>query len=89
MARQYAINPTLPLRFYLEAGLFETDIMMVDGFSIDLLASNRHLRDVLQAKGYSVQYHEFSGGHNMVIYRGTLAEGLLALFGKQADRDRK
>jgi enterochelin esterase-like enzyme len=82
LARQYVVSPSLPLRFYLEAGLFETDLMTVDGYAINLLASNRHLRDVLQAKGYPVHYQEFSGGHSSVIWRGTLADGLLALLGK-------
>jgi len=82
LARQYAGQPQLPLRFYLEAGCFETDLMMVDGYAINLLSSNRHLRDVLQAKGYSVYYQEFSGGHSSVIWRGTLVDGLLALLGK-------
>lgn len=89
LARQYATHPRLPLNFYLEAGLFETDLMMVDGFSIDLLASNRHLRDVLQAKGNPVHYREFSGGHSTVIYRGTLADGLLALLGEATGNDSK
>ena len=31
--------------------------------SSNLLASNRHLRDALQEKGYPVFYREFSGGH--------------------------
>jgi enterochelin esterase family protein len=57
--------------------------MMVDGFSINLLASNRRLRDVLQQKGYPVHYREFSGGHSTVIWRGTLANGLLALIGTE------
>jgi len=82
LVRQYAGQPQLPMRFYLEAGLFETDLMMVDGYSINLLASNRHFRDILQAKGYPVHYREFSGGHSTVIWRGTLADGLLALLGK-------
>jgi enterochelin esterase-like enzyme len=82
LVRQYAGQLQLPLRFYLEAGLFETDLMMVDGYSINLLASNRHFRDILQAKGYPVHYREFSGGHSTVIWRGTLADGLLALLGK-------
>ena len=87
LPRQYATSPKVPLRFYLEAGSFETDLMMVDGFSINLLASNRHIRDVLQAKGYPIFYHEFSGGHSCVIWRGTLADGLLALLGKGAGSD--
>lgn len=82
LARQYMAQPKAALRFYLEAGLFETDLMMVDGYAINLLASNRHLRDVLQAKGYPVHYQEFSGGHSTVIWRGTLADGLQALLGK-------
>jgi len=89
LVRQYAAHAKAPLRFYLEAGLFETDIFMVDGYAIDLLASNRHLRDVLQAKGYSIKYREFSGGHSSVIWRGTLADGLLALLGKDTRRDKK
>ena len=60
---------------------------MVDGYSINLLASNRHFRDILQAKGYPVHYREFSGGHSTVIWRGTLADGLIALLGKGAGTD--
>ena len=33
----------------------------------------------LEAKGYVVQYHEFNGGHEILIWRGTLADGLCAL----------
>ena len=39
------------------------------------------LRDVLLARGYEAHYAEFSGGHDLVCYRGQLAEGLLALMG--------
>jgi hypothetical protein len=45
------------------------------------LAANRHLRDVLQARGYDVSYQEFVGGHSHVSWRGTFADGLIALFG--------
>jgi enterochelin esterase-like enzyme/ubiquinone/menaquinone biosynthesis C-methylase UbiE len=88
LARQYASNPKAPLRLYLEAGLFETDLMMPDGFSINLLASSRHLRDILHAKEYPVIYREFSGGHSTLIWRGTLADGLLALLGDESHEDR-
>jgi enterochelin esterase-like enzyme len=79
LARQLATGPKLPLRFYLEAGLME-DRQRPEGTS--LLASNRHLRTVLQAKGYDVGYREFNGGHSILNWRGSLADGLLALFGK-------
>ena len=82
LARQYMLKPKAPLRFSLEAGLFETDIMMVDGFAINQLASTRNLRDILQAKGYPVFHRKFSGGHSTVIWLGTLADSLSALLGK-------
>lgn len=79
LARQLAAGPKLPLRFYLEAGLME-DKPRPGGTS--LLAANRHLRTVLQARGYAVEYREFNGGHSILNWRGSFADGVLALFGK-------
>jgi enterochelin esterase family protein len=79
LARQLATGRKLPLRFYLEAGLME-DRARPEGPS--LLASNRHLRTVLQAKGYAVEYREFNGGHSILNWRGSIADGLLALFSR-------
>jgi len=82
IVRQYVASPKLPLRFSIEAGLFETDIPSpLPGFK-NLLVSARHARDVLRAKGYTVHYSEFSGGHNPMNWQGTLANGLLALLGQ-------
>jgi enterochelin esterase-like enzyme len=67
----------LPIRFYLEAGLFEND------YPDTLLAQNRRLRDVLEAKGYSVVYSEFVGGHEFLSWRGSVADGLIALAGRE------
>jgi len=39
------------------------------------------MRDVLRARGYTVHYSEFAGGHNPMSWRGTLANGLMALLG--------
>ena len=74
--RQYVASPQLPLRFYLDVGLFERPV--------DLLRSNRHMRDVLQAKGYPVYYREFSGGHDSINAEATLADGLLLLAGTKS-----
>jgi enterochelin esterase family protein len=80
LATQFAESPRLPLRFYLEVGLLENNPSLHNGSSS--LISNRHLRNVLRAKGYSVQYTEFNGGHDCLCWRGTLADGLLALMEK-------
>jgi enterochelin esterase-like enzyme len=84
IARRLATGPKLPLRFYLEAGLME-DRPRPNGPS--LLTANRHLRDVLQAKGYAVDYREYNGGHSILNWRGSVADGLQALFDPRvADR---
>ena len=68
-------SPRLPIRFYLEVGRFD--------LGAALLGSNRELRDVLQAKGYEVDYREFDGGHDYAAWRGSLADGLISLLGQK------
>ena len=79
LPRQFEKSPRLPLRFYLEAGFFETAVETDFGGEQDFLAAARHMRDVLRVKGYEVHYQEFSTGHNPLNWKGTLATGLLAL----------
>lgn len=67
-----------PVRFFLSAGLFESGS---DG-EIGILESSRHLRDVLEAKGYDVVYRDYAAGHDHFAWRGALGDGLLALFGR-------
>jgi enterochelin esterase family protein len=76
LVRQFVTTRKLPIKFYLEAGLFENDC------SDPLLSQNRRLRDVLEAKGYSVVYSEFAGGHEFLSWRGSVADGLIALAGR-------
>ncbi|QBD75585.1 enterochelin esterase [Ktedonosporobacter rubrisoli] len=73
LAQQFIASPRLPLRFYLEVGSKENI------GSINMISSNRHLRDILTLKGYEVHYTEFNGGHDYICWRGSLADGLLAL----------
>lgn len=63
------------IRFHLSAGRFEGP----HADSLGILDTSRHLRDVLRAKGYDVSYREYSGGHDYFVWRGALADGLLAL----------
>ena len=75
---EFLKKPKLPIRFYLEAG---SDELNYSGENP--LVAGRHLRDVLRAKGYEVHWHKFFGGHNFIHWRGTIADGLLALIGLQ------
>ena len=66
----------------MEAGIFEG---MGGGLAgAGLVLQNRHLRDVMISKGYEVAYREFSGGHDYACWRGSLADGLIALAGPRA-----
>jgi enterochelin esterase family protein len=75
LIQQFVASPRVPVRFYCEVGLRERS------GGADLLASNWHMRDVLRLKGYEVHYAEFSGGHDYICWRGSLASGLLKLVG--------
>lgn len=71
LTRQFAGADRREARFYVEVGLQEWM----------LLPQNRHLRDVLTARGYDVEYREFNGGHDYACWRGGLADGLAHLLG--------
>ncbi|MFW9944859.1 MAG: alpha/beta hydrolase-fold protein [Candidatus Sifarchaeia archaeon] len=79
LTQQYAAKEKLPLKFYLDAGSLETKSLRPIGDAPNLLEANHNFRTVLEDEGYSVHYHEFSGGHDYVAWRGTFADGLLAL----------
>jgi enterochelin esterase family protein len=72
LAREIAATSKKSINFYLEAGIFEHSI----------LHTNRHLRDVLVAKGYRVTYREFHGGHDYLMWRGSISDGLIALLAR-------
>jgi enterochelin esterase family protein len=73
LTRQFVTSPGLRIRFYLAAGRFE------NGYPISLLTETRRFRDVLEAKGCSVQYREYNGGHDVLGWRDPFVEGLTAL----------
>jgi enterochelin esterase family protein len=77
LVRQVTASRVLPIRFHLDCGLMETH--PAAGDSPDILTANRHMRDALLRKGYWLHYQEFNGGHEYLNWRGTLAEGLIAL----------
>jgi enterochelin esterase-like enzyme len=80
LARQVAATPLRPLRLHLDVGLLEVGVE--DDDMPNMLTVSRHMRDVLRAKGYEVDYAEFSGGHDYSCWEVALPEGLLALIGR-------
>jgi enterochelin esterase family protein len=54
----------------------------MEGYSMQIVP-NRHMRDVLTAKGYPVRYREYAGGHSFLNWSGGTASGLLFLMGDQ------
>ena len=81
LARQFTAADKLPLHFYLNVGLLEKKTDKPYDFRPTQLVANRHLRNILQAKGYVVHYAEYSGGHDFPSFQSTFADGLLALIG--------
>jgi enterochelin esterase family protein len=80
LTKQIEVSPKLPIRFVLHVGVVEVHPTVGGGPSI--LTTNRHLRDVLIAKGYELHYSEVAGGHEPLSWRGGLADGLIELFGR-------
>lgn len=83
LARHVASRDPLPVRWFLEAGRLETWQTRRDAPS--LLVANRHLRTVLQAKGYAARYQEFGGGHSHFCWQVGVSDGLIALLGAERD----
>jgi len=69
----------LPLRVYMEAGIYEN---RAGDSGVTLLDANRHVRDVLRLKGYQLTYREFTGGHDVTCWRQSLVDALMVLFGR-------
>lgn len=86
-ARAFLEAPRKPIRFYMEVGRYDNVPaagrplyeLVLDETN---LMGNRHLRDVLRAKGYDVTYREVGGGHDFVHWRAMLADGLITLLGR-------
>jgi len=50
------------------------------------LVANRHLRDVLQAKGYAVQLQEINGRHDFSNWQAALRDGLTSLLNTKKEK---
>ena len=83
LTRQFVASARLPIRFYLQIGLLE-NLSLARPASPNMLVASRHLRDVLEAKGYTVQLQEINGGHDFFNWQAGLADGLTSLLNTKA-----
>jgi len=81
LTRLIAMQPVIPVQFYLEVGLLET--AAIPSRDPSMLTANRHLRDVLLAKGNIVRYVEHFSGHEHVSWRATIADALIYMLNPQ------
>jgi enterochelin esterase family protein len=78
----FAVTERQPIRLYLSAGLLETSVSDANSGHY-LLGTNRHMRDVLAARGYDFRYEEFMGGHSEVNWEDQLVAGLTWLWARR------
>ncbi|MFW6354544.1 MAG: hypothetical protein ACOC3I_09190, partial [Verrucomicrobiota bacterium] len=83
-------RPAAPLRFHLEVGNAETQAPLEHRPDVvqkeSQLAVNRRLRDLLQRKGYAVDYREIAEGtHHPNSWRSALPTLLAAVLQPTAD----
>lgn len=72
-------SPMPHVRFYIDAGRFETG----RGGRNGILETSRELGDVLRARGLSVTQREWISGHDYVQWQASLGCGLVALLAPQ------
>lgn len=71
LTRQYAQSPRYPLRFWLQAGRFESA-----GPDGGIYQNTREFEAVLREKGYSATFHPWSSGHDYAAWTEALVQGL-------------
>lgn len=84
LTQQFKEAPRLPIRFSMEVGTLERAIV-----EYDQLTTNQNLRDVLKDKGYEVDYSEYTGGHDLICWRGSVVNRLLSFHARAADSTTK
>ncbi|WP_312211356.1 alpha/beta hydrolase-fold protein [Pseudescherichia sp.] len=76
LTRQYQQSPRYPVRFWVEAGRFETQ-----GKGGGIYRDSAEFARVLDDKGYSVSFHPWSSGHDYAAWTEALVYGLRDLTG--------
>ncbi|HEJ7512702.1 TPA: DUF3327 domain-containing protein [Klebsiella oxytoca] len=82
LTRQYQHSPRYPVRFWLQAGRFETR-----GPDGGIYANTLEFGRVLSEKGYKVSFHPSSSGHDYVAWCEGLINGMRDLSGLALKRE--
>lgn len=73
LVRQVVEREKQAVQVFMTAGLYEDNR---GSQGITLLSANRHMRDVLQAKGYQLEYRESASSHGYLAWSLALPQGL-------------
>lgn len=76
LTRQYQQSPPYPVRFWLQAGRFETS-----GPHGGIYRNTQDFEQVLRDKGYRVSFHPWSSGHDYAAWCEALIHGMRDLTG--------
>lgn len=79
LTKQFENAETLPIKFYLNAGVLEDHPYDDEPIMMEVI---NNMRNVLLSKGYIVKYENFQSGHDYLCWGETLATGLISLIGK-------
>lgn len=82
LTRQYQNAPHYPVRFWLQAGRFETG-----GPDGGIYKNSLEFEQVLREKGYRVSFHPWSSGHDYAAWTEALVHGLRDLSGLTRQRE--
>ncbi|MFI6350919.1 alpha/beta hydrolase-fold protein [Streptomyces sp. NPDC050560] len=80
LTEQFRNAPRLPIRFSMDIGSLERAIV-----DYDPMTTHQNMHLVLREKGYEVDYDEYTGGHDMICWRGTIVDRLLSFHPRQKD----
>ena len=80
LVREFAFEQKKPISIFMEVGILEGEYSWTDPAWPHQIVSHRHFKTVLDMRGYDVKYQEYAGGHEMLSWRGGIAEGLKHLF---------
>jgi len=80
LVREFAFREKKPISIFMEVGILEGEYSWSSPDWPHQIVSHRHFKTVLDMRGYDVKYQEYRGGHEMLSWRGGIAEGLKHLF---------